>query len=93
MEAFWTVQLGLPADEFWRCTPRRFDAYAKAHARQEERLDYRAGLAASILVNSNKRTGAPVQPLDFFGGRKALDPEALAQKAKYVFAAAAPAKK
>ena len=85
------VTLGLPVDDFWACTPRKFDDYATAHARAEDRLDYRAGLIASILVNQNrKKNSRPVEPADFFGGRKSVDPETLAQKAAMIFAAAAP---
>ena len=88
------VTLGLPVEDFWTSTPRRFDAYAKAHGRAEERRDYRSGLIASILVNTNRAKGKPpVNPMDFFGGRKALDPDALMQKAELIFAAAAPATK
>ena len=92
MQAFWVVTLALPEHTFWDTTPKVFEAYSSAHKRNEDRADYRAGVVASTIVNVNRgnKRGRPVQPQDFFGGRKSVAPDALAQKAAMIFAAAAP---
>ena len=62
----------LTEDEFWNLTLAQWLALCKQHELDEERLDYRAALIASIIaeVNRNhKKRREPFSPQDFMPQR------------------------
>lgn len=53
--------------EFWRATPRQLMAAMNVKRAQQEREDYRAGIIASVVFNTNTGKDAPTRrPEDYF---------------------------
>lgn len=61
--------MGLSDEDFWRLTPREFNALARAREAEQRNWDARFGLLAAILANAHrdpKKRAAPFEPKDFF---------------------------
>ena len=60
--------MGLSEQDFWRLTLAQIKALITRYEQRREREDFRAGLAAAVVVNalSDGKDKKPVQPLDFF---------------------------
>lgn len=59
--------------EFWRTTPRQFDARLSRHLAERDRADYRAGVIAAIIATvhaGGKKGKKGFKPSDFFPNLK-----------------------
>ena len=70
MWAYGKFDLGLSDEEFWGMTPKEFRVLGDRADYQTALLDYRAGVVASVIANTQgkKSTGDPFTVEDFFPG-------------------------
>jgi hypothetical protein len=61
-----SFDLHLSNENFWNLCPIEFDALLERWVLQEERLDRRAALVASILVNINRTKKSKISKLQEF---------------------------
>jgi hypothetical protein len=56
--------LGLTAEEFWKLTPRHWDAVWNQYVDSEERSDRRIGMLYTMYYNAHRAEHSPVRTLD-----------------------------
>lgn len=63
----WIADLHLPAEIFWESSLAEITACLRAHAKAEDRSNYRSGLVASAIYNVHRGKDRPlIHPMDFF---------------------------
>lgn len=60
------MDLGLGDAEFWRLTPRQFDALVRRWIAREQREDRRAAVTAAVLANIYRKPHSRALTLDDF---------------------------